>query len=163
MKIARNILLIMLALFLQTSWIDAIGIWDIKPDIVVLVIVFVGITSGQIEATLLGFFSGLLLDIYAPEWMGLNALAYSLVGFAVGYSRVGVVAEDVQVQAAIFFLASLLHNLIYCVIYAISDPLNIGFLFIRYGLGTAFYTALVGLGLSLATARFFNLRIEPNA
>ena len=94
MKIARNMLLIMLALFLQTSWIDAIGIWDIKPDIVVLVIVFVGITSGQIEATLLGFFSGFLLDIYAPEWMGLNALAYSLVGFAVGYSRVGVVAED---------------------------------------------------------------------
>ena len=164
MKIARNILLIVLALFLQTSWIEALAIWDLKPDMVVLVIVLAGITSGQIEATLLGFFSGFLLDIYAPpEWMGLNALAYSLVGFAVGYSRVGVVAEDVQVQAAIFFLSSLLHNVIYFVIYAISDPLNIGFLLIRYGLGTAIYTALVGLGLSLAFARFFNVRIEPNA
>ena len=101
MKITRNILLIILALFLQASWTNAISLWDIKPDLIVLILVFVGITSGQIEATLLGFFSGFMIDVYNPEWMGMNALSNSLIGFAVGYSRVGVVAEDIQVQATI--------------------------------------------------------------
>ena len=163
MIIARNMLLVILALFLQASWIYPLAIYGVKPDVVLLVLVFVGITRGQIEATILGFLSGFLLDIYNPELMGANALANSVVGFAVGYSRVGVVAEDLQVQGAILFLASLLRDLIYFVIYAFPDLGQSAILLIRYGLGTAFYTALIGILISLAMTRFFNRRIEPHA
>lgn len=163
MKTARNILLVILALFLQSSWTNAIAIWEIKPDLVVLVLVFVGITSGQIEATILGFFSGFLIDVYNPEWMGVNALANSLIGFAVGYSRVGVVAEDIQVQAAILFLASLIRDFIYFVCYTFPNPVEALLQILRYGLGTAFYTAILGILISLGMMHIFNKRIEPHA
>jgi rod shape-determining protein MreD len=163
MIITRNILLIFLALFLQTSWVDAISILGITPDLVLIVLVFVGITRGQIEATALGFLSGLLLDIYNPEWMGVNALANSLIGFAVGYTRIGIVAEDIQVQAAILFVATLVHDIIYFIFYAISNALNIFFLILQQGLGTALYTTVLGILISLALTRLFRLRIEPHA
>ena len=163
MIIIRNILLILLALFLQTSWIDAISIVGIKPDLVLIVLVFVGITRGQIEATALGFLSGLLLDIYNPEWMGVNALANSLVGFAVGYSRIGIVAEDIKVQTAILFSATLLHDIIYFIFYAISNASNIVFRVLQQGLGTALYTAVLGVLISLVLTRLLSLRIEPHA
>lgn len=163
MTIARNILLLILALFLQASWVDAIAIYGIKPDVILITLVFIGITGGQIEATLLGFFSGFLMDIYNPEWMGANALANSVVGFAVGYSRVGVVAEDLQVQATILFLASLVHDVIYFVLYAFSDPQNIGFLLIRYSLGTALFTAGLGILLSVIFSNFFARRMASHA
>lgn len=163
MKIARNMLLIVLALFVQTSWVEAVAIFGIKPDVVVLTLVFIGIHGGQIEATLLGFFSGFLLDIYNPEWMGANALANSLVGFTAGYSRIGVVAEDLQVQAAILFFASLLHDFIYFAIYSFSDPLNIGVLMMRYSLGMAVYTSVLGIVISIGASRFLATRMASHA
>lgn len=163
MKTARNILLIILALFLQTSWTNVISLWDIKPDLVIIVLVFIGITSGQIEAIVLGFFSGFLMDVYNPEWMGMNALSNSIIGFAVGYSRVGVVAEDIQVQTTILFVASLMRDLIYFLCYTFPDPVQALYLILRYGLGTAVYTAVLGTLISLGIMHVFNKRIEPHA
>jgi rod shape-determining protein MreD len=163
MKTTRNVLFIILALFLQTSWTDAISLWEIKPDLILLILVFVGITSGQIEATILGFLSGFMIDVYNPEWMGLNALSNSLIGFAVGYSRVGIVAEDIQVQATVLFIASLIRDLIYFICYAFPDPLQALYLVLRYGLGTAVYTAVLGSLISFGVMYVLNKRIEPHA
>ena len=77
----RNALLILLAVLLQTSWVNSFALWDVRPDVVLLVVVFIGITGGQIAATVFGFVSGFLLDVYDPESMGLNSLANSVVGF----------------------------------------------------------------------------------
>ncbi len=145
----RNGLLILLAVLLQTSWVNSFAIWDVRPDVVLLVVVFVGITRGQIAATVFGFASGFLLDVYDPESMGLNSLANSVVGFAVAHSRPGVVAEDFRVQAVILLLAGLLHDLVYFAIHSISDPMAVPGLLLRYGLGAAIYTSLVGLGISV--------------
>ena len=158
MIIARNTLLIFVALLLQASWVDTIAIFGITPDVVIIVLVFVGITRGQIEATILGFISGLLIDIYNPgAGLGINALANSLVGFGVGYSRVGVVAEDTQVQAAILFAATLLHDIIFFVFSL--DPIKI----LSVGLSTAVYTTVLGIAFAFALTRFLSLRIEPHA
>ena len=162
MRIVQNILLIILALFIQTSWTHPISIAGFSPDLVLLILVYIGITGGQIEATVFGLCSGFLIDIYAPETLGINALANAVVGFAVGFSRVGVVAEDLQVQALILLLATLLHDFIFFTFYSISDPLNIFFLLARHGLGTAVYTTLLGLGISVFMVQIFNKRILPH-
>ena len=163
MRMLRNILLILLALLLQTSWMHKISIFGIIPDTVLLVLVYIGISGGQIEGTLFGFTSGFLLDVYNPESMGTNALANTLVGFSVGYTRIGVVAEDFRVQALLLFLAGILHNLIYFTFHSISNPgLNFTFM-LRFGLGTACYTACTGLCLSLLLSLRFDRGIYLDA
>ena len=97
MIIARNILLILLALLLQASWIDILAIRGIAPDIVIIILVFIAFTRGQIEATLLGFISGLLIDIYDPGTrLGVNALGNSLIGFFGYYGRIRFAAEALR-------------------------------------------------------------------
>lgn len=163
MHILRNILLMALALLIQTSWVYKVQAFGLTPDIVLLVLVYIGITGGQVEGAIFGFASGFLLDVYNPEDMGINALANSVVGFAVGYIRIGVVAEDLRVQALLFFLSVVLHDLIYFTFDSIASPAAILARLFRYGLGTAFYTALVGLGLSLLLSVRFNRGIYLDA
>ncbi len=156
MRIIRNALLILLALLLQTTWVDTIAVVGIKPDIVLLVLVYIGITEGQIEGTIFGFASGFLLDVYDPGAMGINSLCNSLVGFLVGYSHIGVVAEDFRVQTLLFFVATLFHDLIYFALYTFPKMQGFMHLFLVSGIGTAFYTAIAGLCLSL----LFSIRFE---
>ncbi len=158
MIIARNILLIFLALLLQASWINSLAIYGIAPDIVIIILVFIAFTRGQIEATILGFISGLLIDIYDPGTrLGVNALANSLVGFFAGYSRVSIAAEALQAQAAILFAATLLHDVIFFLV--ALQPLKI----LSVGLGTSLYTAALGTALSFVLTLFSLLNIESHA
>lgn len=155
MIIARNILFVFLALLLQASWIDILAIYGIVPDIVIIILIFIAFTRGQIEATILGFISGLLIDIYDPgARLGVNALANSLVGFFASYSRVSIAAEALQAQAAILFAATLLHDTIFFLI--ALQPFKI----LSIGLGTSLYTAVLGTALSFILTCFSLINIE---
>ena len=163
MKILLKMLLIVLALLLQGAWVHKIAVFGLRPDIVLLVLVYIGISGGQIQGALFGFFSGILLDTYDPQALGVNALTNSLIGFAVGYSRVGVVAEDLRVQVLILFLASLLHDTVYYTLYALSTPSVILPMVARYGLGSAVYTACVGTILFVALSFRFGGGVSLDA
>ena len=155
MRILHHALLTALALLVQTSWTHAIAIAGIRPDVVLIIIVYIGIRSGHLEATIFGFVSGFFLDVYNPEFMGVNAFSNSVVGFAVGYSRVGIVAEDFRVQALVLLIASLTHDVLYFALSSVSSPLKVATEILRYGIGTAVYTMLIGLlSVFLVSLRF---------
>lgn len=155
MRILHHALLVTLALLVQTSWTHGIAIAEIRPDLVLIVIVYIGIRSGQLEATIFGFVAGFLLDVYNPEFMGVNALANSVVGFAVGYSRAGIVAEDLRVQALALLIASLTHDVLYFGLSSAAEPMKILTSIFRYGIGTAVYTSVTGLAIVLLVSLRF--------
>ena len=144
MHIARYILLLGLAFVLQTTWLDFISVSALKPDLILLIITIIALREGPILATLLGFSIGLLQDAYAPADFGLNALLKCTAGFAVGHGHSRVVSDNVQVQVALVFFTVLLHDLLY---YAITNAISlydVPYFWMRYGLGRAIYTGLLG-------------------
>ena len=149
MRIVRNILLVILALMLQTSWVPKAAILGMAPDLIVMVIVYVGLTGGQIEGTALGFLVGFLQDVYGPARLGSNALANSIIGFGAGYGKGGIIAEGLVVRSAMLFVAVLARDLLYFLCNAGWNVREMIFLFFRYSPGTAVYTALVGAFLSV--------------
>lgn len=144
----RHMLLLLLAFVLQTTWVHALQIAAVKPDPVLLVLVYIALRAGEFEATILGFCIGFLQDIYMPGDLGLNALVNALVGFAVGYGRTGIVADSVQVQVALVFGAVLLHDLVYYLGSSVVALMDVPFFWLRYGLGRAIYTSLCGALIS---------------
>jgi len=158
MTTVRHILLLILAFILQTTWVHALEISAVKPDLILLVLVYIALRAGELEATLLGFCIGFLQDIYMPADLGLNALVNALVGFAVGYGRTGIVADSIQVQVALVFGAVLLHDLVYYLGSSVVSLVDVPFFWLRYGLGRAVYTGLLGAlisGILLARRRLF--------
>ena len=144
MYIARYILLLGLAFVLQTTWLDFISVSALKPDLILLIITIIALREGPILATLLGFSIGLLQDAYAPADFGLNALLKCTAGFAVGHGRSRVVSDNLQVQVALVFFTVLLHDLLYYAITNAISLIDVPYFWIRYGLGRAIYTGLLG-------------------
>ena len=144
MHIARYTLLLGLAFVLQATWLDFVSVSALKPDLILLIIIVIALREGPILATLLGFSIGLLQATYAPADFGLNALLKCTAGFAVGHGRSRVVSDNIQVQVALVFFTVLLHDLLY---YAITDAISlveVPYFWIRYGIGRAIYTGLLG-------------------
>jgi len=144
LSIVRHVLYLVLAFVLQTTWSHDLTLFGVYPDFILLVLVAIALATGHLEATILGFCVGLLQDTSMPADLGLNALAKSVVGFAVGIGRTRIIAEAPHVQVVVLVAAVLLHNLLYFIGHSAVPMTDVPFFWIRYGLGQAVYTALIG-------------------
>ncbi len=138
MSVVRHIFLLALAFILQTTWVDALKIGSIKPDLLIVALSFVALRSGPVVGAYMGLGLGFFQDIYMYADLGVNALAKSLIGAGFGYSHTHMVADSIQVQAALIFGAVIFHDLIYYVFTSADVPFEIVQI-----LGRAVYTGLV--------------------
>ena len=148
MTVLKFSLFLALAFILQTTWVHLFEIFGLKPDLIVLALVYVALAAGAIKATILGFCIGFIQDIHAPEDLGLNALVDSLIGFVVGWGRMGIMVDNIQTQVALVVGAVLVHDLIYYVGQSGTELGDVPFFWLRYSLGRSLYTGLIGLLLS---------------
>jgi rod shape-determining protein MreD len=81
---ARIPLIMLGALVLQSSLLEGLRAVGIPTDALLLVAVAAGATAGPDRGAIVGFAAGLLADLFLQTPLGLSALAYCLVGFAVG-------------------------------------------------------------------------------
>ena len=133
------------ALLIQTTLADVIAIRHIKPDFPLIVLVWISFSQGQLSGTVFGFIAGWLQDIYSPTHLGLNALCKTLTGFGVGYFSQGAVVDNLLVQGIILFLATLLHDVLYFLILAWGQFLDVPWYLLSHSLPVALYTTVVGL------------------
>jgi rod shape-determining protein MreD len=83
-------LMMITALLLQTAVLSRVRLWGVMPDFMLLVAVAGGITAGPVRAAVLGFASGMLIDLFLPTPLGLSALVFTLVGYGVAVANTGV-------------------------------------------------------------------------
>ena len=138
MSAVRHILLLALAFILQTTWVDSIKVWSIKPDLLIMTLSFIALRSGPVVGAYMGLGIGIIQDIYLPADLGVNAFAKSLIGAGFGYSHTHMVADSIQVQTALVFGAVICHDLIYYVFTSADVPFEVSVI-----LGRAVYTGLV--------------------
>ena len=147
-------------LMVQSTFVEKFALFDVRPDLVLLILVYVALSGGHIEGTLLGFFAGFLQDVYAPGHFGLNALAKSIVGFTVGYGHGSIVIENILTRGLILFGAAFGHDVFYFVFYHRGDWGSVLFSILRYGLPTALYTMLLGVGISILFSRAMGRKVH---
>src|SRR5262245_66261539 len=124
MALLQALLIGFVALGLQATLVPHIAIAGIRPDLPLLAVVLLGYGRGAAGGTLAGFLIGLAQDLTNPSFLGLNALAKSVIGNGMGTMRAHLDAGSLPLRVAVLFAAVIAHDLIYLTIFtrlALSD------------------------------------------
>ncbi len=84
MRVFVMAVLTVIGFVIQSTVFDYIQILGVKPNAIVLIIVSYAMLRGDLEGAFLGFFSGLLIDIFFSDFIGLHALLGMLTGYFCG-------------------------------------------------------------------------------
>lgn len=113
MNAAKWIALLFICFALQTTVVPAIAVSGVKPDLVLIVLFFLALKTGQTSATWAGFFVGLAQDLFAPSILGQNALAKCITGFAAGFFNVRVMRLDIVFRMLLLVIVFIINDALY--------------------------------------------------
>jgi rod shape-determining protein MreD len=114
----RNLALVLIALtavLAQTELFPNLRAGGVIPDIVLVSVIAVGLECGPETGAVYGFGAGLFIDMFLRPPAGLSALAYTLVGFAVGSVRTRLIRTSKLQYPLVGGLGSLLGGAIFVV------------------------------------------------
>ncbi len=143
MNFAKSLSFLIIALILQQTVIRLISIGNIRPDLIIIVLVAASLRYGALVGLFSGLCIGLIQDVYAIDTLGANALAKCLVGYFVGLFDDKVL--KVMPATKIFFLgiAFFLHDLVYG--FAVNLRWSVlAEALVRHSVPSAIYTLLLG-------------------
>jgi len=109
-KTAGVILAIALALVLQTTLSRFIVRGTVAVDLVLVVVVYVALSSGSVTGLLAGTFAGLIQDSLSTGVIGIGGLAKTLVGFLSGIIGTQFIVARPLPRFVVFFAATVLHQ-----------------------------------------------------
>ncbi|MHB8984398.1 MAG: rod shape-determining protein MreD [Eubacteriales bacterium] len=137
-------LLLLVLLLLQTTVLNFITIFGVKPDLVMLVVVFNGFLLGTREGAFLGFAGGIMEDLFTGSYIGLNALSKMAAGYLAGAFGVGLYKEN-PIIAAVVTLVSTTAALVinYALLLLVKIYVPSFYAFFRIILPVAAYTAIL--------------------
>ncbi len=104
--IALAILIVAVVLF-EAAALSNWYLLPTTPDIMLIVILYIGMKNGSNIGQLTGFFSGLLIDFLSASPFGLNSLVRTILGFLSGLLHLNVSSKGIIMPATLGFVATL--------------------------------------------------------
>ena len=120
MKAAGIILAVAAALALQTTFARYFR-GSLALDLVLVVVVYVALTSGPVAGLLTGTFAGLVQDAMSTGVIGIGGLAKTLIGFLAGVVGTQFIVAHSIPRFVVFFGATLLHGLVFIGLYILLN------------------------------------------
>ena len=146
---------------LKLVWVISVSSYNITPDLIIIGIVYLGLKNGKIEATLAGFFAGLIVDLLAGSFLGLQALSYAIAGFAAGFF---LTENDKYLRRQHFLtvvaVSAFISNSIYFFVFFLSSTTSIGLIDVvaKFILPTVLYSVIASLPLIIFPNRKTNIK-----
>ena len=125
MKAAAIVLAVAAALALQTTLARYVR-GTVALDLVLVVVVYVALTSGPVTGLLTGTFAGLIQDALATGVIGIGGLAKTLVGFLAGIIGTQFIVAQPLPRFCVFFGATLVHAVVFIGLYTLLDLRHFG-------------------------------------
>lgn len=126
MRIAGVVLAIALALVLQTTLTRFVMRGAVVVDLVLVVVVYVALTSGPVTGLLAGAAAGLVQDALSSGVIGIGGLAKTVVGFLAGIIGSQFIVAQPLPRFVVFAAATLLHAVLFVGLYLLLDLRQFG-------------------------------------
>jgi rod shape-determining protein MreD len=143
-KIAGVAVAIAASLALQTTLTRFVVRGTVAVDLVLVVVVYVALTSGPVTGLLTGTVAGLIQDALSSGVIGIGGLAKTVVGFLAGIVGTQFIVAQPVPRFVVFVGATALHALIFMGLYALLDLRHFGTPYAAVS-GQAVGNAIVGV------------------
>lgn len=112
-KIASFLIVFYIIFIFQTTLLDYLKIMNIKPNLILILIICIALIRGGMEGAYAGLVAGLFQDILSGHSIGPYALLGFLVGFALGGFNKRFYRDNFLICALITFIVSVLYESIF--------------------------------------------------
>ena len=154
--------IVVAAALIQTTWLDAIQLQGVLPDLTLLLVVYFAVAEGEERAMFTGVLGGMYQDVAGDMVLGHHVLCHVIVGYVVGRVARRLIVEHPVVKVGLVMSASLLHGLLSTGIEYVQTPGKSALhMLLTTVVPGAFYTALVTPFVFFLLARCFARTGEP--
>ena len=135
---------IIICFVLQSSLYPFISLARVMPNLLLILVVSHAYMRGRTTGMLIGFFSGLLVDIIFGNVIGLYAMILLLIGYLVGYAHKIYSRDDFTLPLVFIALADFAYQFLYYVFeFLLRGKLDFIYYFRRLILPELIYTVAV--------------------
>lgn len=147
-RLIVTVLELIFCFLLQTSLFSFFRISGVVPNCLLILVITLAYTKGQVSAMVTGFFAGILLDLCFSETVGFCAILYMIVAFLAGFSNKIYYERDYFVPGALILAGELVYSFMYYILFfLLRGKLELHTYFIYTILPRMLYTILAGLAL----------------
>jgi rod shape-determining protein MreD len=104
-------LIIAICFLLQSTLFQSLAFAGVSPNLLVIVVSSFGFMRGRREGMYVGFFCGLLVDIFFGYYLGIYALIYMYIGYLNGIFQKRFYPDDIKLPMALIGASDLSFNL----------------------------------------------------
>ncbi|MCI5493021.1 MAG: rod shape-determining protein MreD [Lachnospiraceae bacterium] len=141
-------IIIIVCFLLQSTLFKALSFASISPNLLVVVTAAFGFMRGKKEGMFIGFFSGMLMDIFFGSILGFYALEYMYIGYFNGFFRKQFFPDDIKLPLILIGVSDILYNLgVYVLRFFFRGKFQIGYFMLHIVIPELVYTLLVTIVL----------------
>jgi rod shape-determining protein MreD len=109
-KIAAYAFIIFIIALLQSTILNNIKIYNVKPNLLLVLIVIVAFLTSNVEGAIVGFFCGLVHDMVSGKLLGFYALLGMYLGFCIGSLNKRLNKENIFIVLFFTFVSSIIYE-----------------------------------------------------
>ena len=143
-----SVFLIITCFLLQTTVFRGLAFGGIVPNLMIVLTASFGFMRGEKTGLIMGFCSGLLIDIFFGSVLGLNAMIYMYIGYTNGKFNRIFFPDDIKLPLALILVSDLAYGfLYYTILFLMRGRFHISYYILHVILPEMVYTILVTLFL----------------
>ncbi|MBR4980968.1 MAG: rod shape-determining protein MreD [Lachnospiraceae bacterium] len=144
LNIFVSALFVIICFLLQSTVFNSLSFGGIIPNLMIVVTASYGFMRGRKSGLLVGFFSGLLMDIFFGDILGFYALIYMYIGYLNGIFRKMFYPEDIKLPIALIVGSDFLCNfVIYVLTFFLRGRFQFSYYFLNIIIPEMVYTIII--------------------
>lgn len=110
-----TICIILVCFLLESTVFPSFSFASVTPNLMIIVTSAFGFMRGKKEGMMVGFLSGLLMDIMFSDLIGFYTLIYTVLGYANGFFRKIFYDDDIKLPLILIAASDFLQGHIVCI------------------------------------------------
>lgn len=109
-----TVCIIIVCFLLECTVFQSLSFASITPNLLIVVTASFGFMRGYTEGMVVGFISGLLIDVMFGDLIGFYALIYTIIGYANGFFKRIFYPDDIKLPLILIGVSDFIYGNIVC-------------------------------------------------